>query len=250
MTASRFIIETVRKMGVDVVFGLPGVHALGLWNALRETGTRYIGFRHEQAAAHAADGYGRATGKPGVVLLSTGPGALNALSALAEAYVSSSPVLAISSAIPSSLVGRGRGFLHEAKDLGGAFATVTRFTGRASSVDEIPDLLREALVSTIGGRPGPALVEIPVDFLDAPLDAAPEVPSHTPLAPRKELIDEAALLLGLAARPAIWAGGGVLRAGPAKNYARWPSSSARPSSPLLWGRARSTSLILSRQARW
>jgi acetolactate synthase-1/2/3 large subunit len=213
VTASAFVIRALEEAGITAAFGLPGVHALGLWNALSESGIRYVGFRHEQAAAHAADGYGRATGMPGVVLLSTGPGALNALSALAEAYVSSSPVLAISSAIPSSLVGRGKGFLHEGKDLAPAFSAVTAFHGRAASVDEIPGLLKDALGATTHGRPRPALIEIPVDLLDQDLDANPALSAQRPPDMRlAEGIDEAASLLSLAARPVIWAGGGVLTA--------------------------------------
>lgn len=210
-TASRFIVESLYATGIHAVFGLPGVHALGLWDAVRQSQMRYVGFRHEQAAAHAADGYGRLTGKPGVVLLSTGPGALNALSALAEAYVSSSPVLAITSAIPSRLAGQGKGFLHEAKDLGPAFAAVTRFAERAATVDAIPALLQRALDAATGSRPGPALIEIPVDFLDQPLRAEPVSATHIEIAPQDSEIEEAAMLASLAARPLIWAGGGVLR---------------------------------------
>lgn len=219
MTASLYIIQALREAGIDVIFGLPGVHALSLWNALKESGVRYVGFRHEQAAAHAADGYGRATGRPGVVLLSTGPGALNALSALAEAYVSSSPVLAITSAIPSSLVGLSKGFLHEAKDLTPAFETVTRFCRRATTCEEIPGILKQALEAAIGGRPGPALIEIPVDLLDQDLERKPDgVVSLEPPADESG-IEEAASLLALAARPVIWAGGGVLRGRASKELA-------------------------------
>lgn len=210
-TVSDFIVRVLKETGVDAVFGLPGVHALGLWNALTDSGLRYVGFRHEQAAAHAADGYGRATGRPGVVLLSTGPGALNAASALGEAMVSSSPVLALASAIPSNLIGKGRGYLHEAKDLLPAFESVTRFSGRATSSDEVPALLTRALEAVLGGRPGPAMVEIPVDLLDASLEASADIPLPDRLPPDEGQIDEALGVLRLAARPVIWAGGGVLR---------------------------------------
>lgn len=174
---------------------------------------RYYGFRHEQAAAHAADGYGRATGKPGVVLLSTGPGALNALSALGEAYASSSPVLAISSHIPSNLVGKGKGYLHESKDLGPAFSSVSAYHARADSAGDIPRLLTEALAACVGGRPRPAFLEIPTDFLDVELEADPVKLSLNPADPDDGQIDHAVFLLGLSARPVVWAGGGVLRSG-------------------------------------
>lgn len=213
VSASLAIIKALQARGIDVVFGLPGVHALGLWNALADSGMRYIGFRHEQAAAHAADGYGRATSKPGVVFLSTGPGSLNALSALAEAYVSSSPVLAICSAIPSHLVGRGKGFLHEAKDLGPAFESVARFYGRAARAEEIPALVIKALDAATGARPGPVVIEIPVDLLDQELEVSKIALETHPKSVDASVIEEAAMLASLAARPVIWAGGGVLRAG-------------------------------------
>lgn len=219
MTVSEYLTRSLQACGIDTVFGLPGVHALGMWNALRSSDLRYIGFRHEQAAAHAADGYGRATGKPGVVLLSTGPGALNALSALGEAYVSSSPVLAIASQIPTNYLGKQKGFLHESKDLLPAYDAVTRFCGRASGPQDVPGLLQAALRASFGGRPGPTLIEIPADLFDADLDGEPVVLEMQRLAPDESQIDEAASLLGLAARPLIWAGGGVIRSDASKELA-------------------------------
>lgn len=212
MKVSNFVVESLRSSGIDTVFGLPGVHALGLWDALSASDVRYVGFRHEQAAAHAADGYGRDTGKPGPVFLSTGPGALNALSALAEAFVSSSPVIAIASNIASPFVGKAKGALHEATDLLPAFQTVTRFAGRALKKDEVPDLVRTSLSSAFGPRPGPTYIEIPADVLDEELDADPVIASATMVDAPLDAIKEAAFLLGMAARPIIWAGGGVLRA--------------------------------------
>jgi acetolactate synthase-1/2/3 large subunit len=215
-TAAQFVIESVKRAGIDVVFGLPGVHALGLFNAVEKSSLRYVGLRHEQAAAHAADGYGRATGKPGVVLLSTGPGALNSLSAIGEAYVSSSPVLALTSAIPTYLQNESKGFLHETKDLAPAFASVTSFSGRARTVDEIPGLLENAFATCFATRHGTALVELPLDLIDARLESEPiqVKPPQPPLgADETEKLQEAAKLLGMASRPAIWAGGGVIRSG-------------------------------------
>lgn len=211
MNAARFIVETIRLWGTDVAFGLPGVHALGLWKALEETGLRYVGLRHEHAAAHAADGYGRASGRPGVVFLSTGPGALNSLSALGEALVSSSPVLAIASGIPSKFSGRGKGYLHETNDLVPAYASVTRYSERVSSAQDLPKALDNALGEATAGRPGPALLEVCSDVFDLEVDAQPAAPSPRPHPPSSSDVQEAAGLLALAARPLIWAGGGVLR---------------------------------------
>ena len=212
MTApvAKQLFDTLRSIGVDTCFGLPGVHALGLWNAMSRTDIAYMGFRHEHAAAHAADGYGRATGKPGLVLSSTGPGALNMLSALAEARVSSSPVLAITSAIPTKYLHKQKGYLHETDDLMPAFRAVTRYAATVTSPDEFPRMLTEALDAAIGSRPGPALLEIPMDVIAADCDQV-AYSAPVPAAPTDDEVAQAALLLSLAARPVIWAGGGVLR---------------------------------------
>ncbi|MBW3589926.1 MAG: thiamine pyrophosphate-binding protein [Actinobacteria bacterium] len=213
MKISRFVVESLSASGTDAVFGLPGVHALGLWEALEDSPIRYFGFRHEQAAAHAADGYGRVTGKPGAIFLSTGPGALNSMSALGEALASSSPVVAIASNIPSSMVGKGKGALHEINDLLPAFETVTRYTGRIDSADQAAASLRDALSASLGPRPGPVYLEIPSDVLDEEISDDPVSVSPDPPGADPSSIEEAAKLLKLAARPVIWAGGGVLRSG-------------------------------------
>lgn len=213
MTVSEYILRTLECNGITNTFGLPGVHALSIWNALKDSSLRYVGFRHEQAAAHAADGAGRVTGRPGVVFLSTGPGELNALSALGEAYTCSSPVIAISSQIPSKYIGKGKGFLHESKDLINAAETVTRYAARTKTAEEVPEILSRAIEASTSGRQGPAFLEIPMDLFDAELDAVPEQVGSQAQAPLDALIEEASLLLSLAARPVIWAGGGVVRSG-------------------------------------
>src|SRR6476620_7353108 len=114
-TGAKLIVSDVEHAGVSVCFGLPGVHNLALWAALRDSAIRLIGVRHEQAAAYAADGYARATGKLGVALTTTGPGAANTLGAVGEAWASRSPVLVIATDLPSGLRREGayRGILHE-----------------------------------------------------------------------------------------------------------------------------------------
>ncbi|HVE76088.1 MAG TPA: thiamine pyrophosphate-binding protein, partial [Actinomycetota bacterium] len=214
------IIRGLQAAGVDTVFGLPGVHALGLWKALETSGMRYLGFRHEQAAAHAADGYARASRKPAALFLSTGPGALNSLSALGEAYVSSSPVIAISSAIPSKYFGKGKGYLHEAKDLGPAFAAVTKASVRVLNASELIQGLTHVLREAIGGRRRPVFLEVAADVFDADGEGDVDLSAETPRSVRQDEIDQAALLLRLAARPVIWAGGGVLASGASEALTR------------------------------
>src|SRR6476646_10734417 len=117
-TGADVLVAALEAAGVEVVFGLPGVHNLAAWEALRESRIRLVGVRHEQAAAYAADGYARSTGKLGVALVTTGPGAANTLGAVGEAWASRSPVLVVATDIPSTLrrPGQYRGVLHEATD--------------------------------------------------------------------------------------------------------------------------------------
>src|ERR671932_93866 len=114
-TGAELITRALEEAGVEVCFGLPGVHNLALWDAVRKSSIRLVGVRHEQAAAYAADGYARATGRVGVALTTTGPGAANTLGAVGEAWASRSPVLVIATDIPSALRRKGeyRGVLHE-----------------------------------------------------------------------------------------------------------------------------------------
>jgi acetolactate synthase-1/2/3 large subunit len=212
-TVARYIVDSLRLAGTGTVFGVPGIHNLGLWAALEQGGVKVVGCRTEQAAAHAADGYGRSGVGPGAVFLSSGPGALGALAALGEATVSSSPVVAVASTIPSHLVGKGKGHLHEAKDPLPAFESVTRFAARVAKASDVPDLLARVIAASVSGRPGAALLEVPVDLLDAELDAVPEAAAAERPGPPGPVVAEAATLLRLAARPVIWAGGGVHRSG-------------------------------------
>src|SRR3954463_3489349 len=121
MTGAEVLVASLEDAGVRVVFGLPGVHNLAAWEALRSSSIRLVGVRHEQAAAYAADGYARATGEVGVALVTTGPGAANTLAATGEAWASRSPVVVVATDIPSTLrrPGQHRGVLHECTDQAG-----------------------------------------------------------------------------------------------------------------------------------
>ena len=212
----QLVAQTLEALGTEVAFGVPGVHALAIWEGLRSTEIRAVGTRTELCAGFAADGYARSSGRPGVVLLSTGPGALNSLTAVMEAASSHVPLVLISSQIPSDLLGRGRGYLHELPDQLGAFATLVKGAWRATSIESVPGLLQRAFERALTPPSGPVFVEIPVDLLTGDADqvsptavAEPSVPR--PTAPRSHLL-AAAELLTQARSPVIWAGGGVIRA--------------------------------------
>ncbi|KUO13747.1 thiamine pyrophosphate-binding protein [Streptomyces sp. DSM 15324] len=210
------VVETLAALGATTVFGLPGQHALGVFDALRRSSLRYVGLRVENNAGFAADGYGRITGEAAPLLLSTGPGALTSLAALHEAASASAPVLAISSQIPTAGLGGGRhGYLHELPDQSASFRGVVKSVHTVRSASQIPSAVAAAWTSALTAPHGPVWVEIPQDVLLAPtsipvvtgVDAFPE-----DLPPRPELTAVAADLLARATRPAIIAGGGVVRA--------------------------------------
>lgn len=212
------VVETLTALGADTVFGEPGQHALGLFDALRRSDLRYVGNRTEPAAAFAADGHARTTGRVTPLIVSTGPGALLTLAGLHEAISSSSPVLGISSQIPSDgLGGRRRGYLHELPDQQASFRDVVKSVHVVRTSAQIPAALAEAWRIASTAPTGPVWVEIPQDVLAGPtvqppvctvVDAEPRT-----LRPQAELVAEAAKLLNAAERPMILAGGGVVRAG-------------------------------------
>ncbi|WP_371660139.1 thiamine pyrophosphate-binding protein [Streptomyces sp. NBC_00280] len=209
------VVETLAGLGTTTVFGLPGQHALGMFDALRRSDLRYIGLRVENNAGFAADAYGRVTGEAAPLLLSTGPGALTSLAALQEAAAASAPVLAISSQVPTAGLGGGRhGYLHELPDQQASFRGVVKSVHTVRTQSQIPSAIADAWKSALTAPHGPVWVEIPQDVLmaETPIpvvtggDAFPEE-----LLPRPELTALAAHLLSNAERPAIIAGGGVVR---------------------------------------
>jgi acetolactate synthase I/II/III large subunit len=209
----HLVVETLQALGAEVAFGVPGVHALAIWEALRTSPIAVYGTRTELCAGFAADGYARATGRPAPLLLSTGPGALNSLTAVMEAASSHVPVVAISSQIPSDLLGRGRGYLHELPDQLASFAPLVKQATRASSAEAIPGVLARAWQVALTPPSGPVFVEIPVDLLTGPVDAPAPRPVDSTVARVGADVTAAAAELEAAQRPVIWAGAGVIRSG-------------------------------------
>jgi acetolactate synthase-1/2/3 large subunit len=215
-TGGVLVAESLEAAGADVAFGVPGIHALAIWEGLRTSPVRAVGLRTELSAGFAADGYARTSGRPAPLLLSTGPGALISLAALMEAASAHVPVVAIASQIPRDLIGAGRGFLHELRDQKASFEPVVKWAARVETAGDIPRLVAEAWRRALTAPSGPVFLEIPVDVLTADTD----VPAVTDLditvptlpLPASADLDEAAALLTKAERPVVWAGSGVLRA--------------------------------------
>lgn len=215
LTAGEGIAQVLVANDLTTGFGIPGIHNLGLYDALAaEPRIRHFVVRHEQGAGFAADGFSRVSGKPGLAITTTGPGAFNALTAISEAYLDSSPVLLLAGQIDSDYIGRDWGILHEHLDQAEVFQQVTKFQGRPRTADDLPATVSAAIRSMLSDRTRPAYVELPTDLLVAPLSGPPDA---TPVAPPRPGPDpaevaEVARLLSEAKHPLIIAGTGVIRA--------------------------------------
>lgn len=210
------VVETLKAAGVDTVFGIISVHNIPIYDAIaRQGGITPVMVRHEQGAVGMADGYARATGRLGVAITSTGPGAANGMGAMLEAYTANSPVLMITGNIEQPYLGKGKGFLHEAKDQLAMLHTATKWAAQAPNTEEIPNILAEGIRQALSGRRRPTALEIPIDLqyfegeASIPSDFAPRAAPQ----PNGEAIRMAAQMLAGARRPLIWAGGGAHASG-------------------------------------
>ena len=214
VTGARAAIAALEANGVDTVFGIPGVHTLALYDALRASSIRHVLGRHEQGVGFMADGYARASGKPGVALVITGPGVTNILTATGQAYTDSSPVFVLSSNVKRAHLDAMRGNLHDLKDQLGVMAAVTQWNTRVMHPDDAFAAVCEGFRRMETGRSLPVHVEIPIDVLEEP---APAVHASFPSAlrpdPEASLIREAAERLASANRVAMFCGGGAVSSG-------------------------------------
>jgi thiamine pyrophosphate-dependent acetolactate synthase large subunit-like protein len=229
LTGARAAVAALEDAGVSVAFGLPGVHNLALWRELNGSPIRLVGVRHEQTAAYAADGYARASGRLGVALTTTGPGAANTLAAAGEAWASRQPIVVIATDIPSTARRHGvwRGVLHEATDQAAMFMPVVKEAIRVHSADEIGDAVAGAARSALEPPARPVYVEIPTDLLDGEADTS-RLRGSDPLSrgdsdfarPHPAQFERALEIVDRARRPLIWAGGGALQSGAGEAVAR------------------------------
>ena len=216
ITGGRAVVESLKLQGTDLLFGIISIHNIDLLDTLYDAqgSIKYIGGRTEQGCGHMADGYARASGRPGVFLTSTGPGAANAMGSMGEAYHSSSPVLEITTNVPKELVNRRRGFTHEPKNQLEMFRSVTDWNALITEVESIPDHIDQAFRRFKTRRPRPIELEIPTDLFlqEADFEMGPpemvEPPQGDPA-----MIEKAAEALGKAKRPLIYAGEEVIRCG-------------------------------------
>jgi 5-guanidino-2-oxopentanoate decarboxylase len=211
---SHTLVQALMRQECDTVFGIPGVGTLSVYDSFCDfPDLRHIETRHEQGAVFMADGYARASGRPGVAINSGGPGALNTLTAMATAYNDSVPILHIVSENPPGLRGQARGYFHDIRDQFAMFRPVTGFAVQVELASEIPMAVRAATHALLNRRARPALVEISSDALESWSEAEllPQV-RREPRHPDPDTLRRAASILAGAQRPVIWAGAGVASA--------------------------------------
>jgi acetolactate synthase-1/2/3 large subunit len=216
MKASRVILEALKREGVDTVFGFPGGVLLPLYDALYDFDINHILVRHEQGAGHAADGYARASGKVGVCIATSGPGATNLVTPIANAYMDSVPVVAITGQVSRHLIGLDS---FQEADVTGITLPIVKHSYLVKKAADLPRIIREAFYIAGTGRPGPVVIDIPVDVTKEDMEFDPAVrpemdlPGYKPTVKgHPKQVREAARVIAAAERPIIYAGGGVITA--------------------------------------
>jgi acetolactate synthase-1/2/3 large subunit len=208
------LVRSLEALGVEVAFGIPGGAILPAYDPLYDSKVRHILVRHEQGAGHAATGYAQATGKVGVCIATSGPGATNLVTPIADAYMDSVPIVAITGQVPRPSIGTDA---FQEADIQGITLPITKHNFLVQTAEEIPQILAEAFHLAATGRPGPVLVDIPKDVLQAQTTFSwpptLDLPGYRPtLHPHGKQIREAARLIAGAKRPVLYVGGGVLKA--------------------------------------
>ncbi len=215
LTGAQSLVRSLECVGAEVVFGIPGGAILPAYDPLFDSvKVRHILVRHEQGGGHAAEGYAQATGRVGVCMATSGPGATNLVTPIADAYMDSVPLVAITGQVPSAAIGTDA---FQEADIVGITMPITKHNFLVQSVDDIPRTIAEAFHLASTGRPGPVLVDIPKDILQATGDfvwpPTLDLPGYHPTTkPHAKQIKEAAKLIAAATRPVLYVGGGVLKA--------------------------------------
>jgi acetolactate synthase-1/2/3 large subunit len=238
LTGAQSLMRSLEQEGVDVVFGIPGGAILPAYDPLIDSSIRHVLMRHEQGAGHAAEGYAHATGRPGVCMATSGPGGCNLVTALADAYMDSIPVVAITGQVPTAVVGNDA--FQEAYITGIAMP-ITKHSWMVTDPADIPRVIREAFHIASTGRPGPVLVDLPKDVLIKEADFVwPEeidLPGYKPTTKGNvKQVREAVKLIMAAERPVIYAGGGIIRADASVELRKLAETGRLPVTTTLMGR--------------
>ncbi len=215
LTGAQALIKSLEMQGVETIFGLPGGAILPVYDPLLDSPIRHILVRHEQGAGHAAEGYAQATGRPGVAMVTSGPAATNIVTAIADAYVDSIPIVVITGQVATSSIGSDA---FQETDTTGITMSVTKHNWLVTSASEIPRVVAEAFHVATSGRPGPVLIDFPKDVANQVMEwywpKRLDLPGYQPTTKgHPKMIEQAAAIIAGAERPVIYAGGGVMRAG-------------------------------------
>jgi acetolactate synthase I/II/III large subunit len=218
LTGAQALVRSLEQQGVEVVFGLPGGTILPTYDPLLSSSLRHVLVRHEQGAGHAAEGYAWATGRPGVCMATSGPGATNLVTALSDAYMDSVPMVAITGQVGSSLIGTDA---FQEADITGITLPITKHNELVTDVERIPAAVAEAFHIATTGRPGPVLIDVPKDIqqatgpwrlADGEWPPSMDLPGYRlPGPPDQAAIEAAAALIVRARRPVLYVGGGVVK---------------------------------------
>lgn len=238
-TGARTLIEALQREGVDTIFGYPGGVVLPIYDELYDSSIRHILVRHEQAAAHAADGYARASGRVGVCLATSGPGACNLVTGIATAYMDSIPIVALTGQVPTALLGNDA---FQESDITGITMPITKHNYLVKNAADIDRVVKEAFYIAGTGRPGPVLIDLPKDVTMGEVDEASSPPPAISLRgyqPTYEghvrQIDKALDLIAEAERPLVYAGGGVILSGASAELREFIETAAIPVTTTLMG---------------
>lgn len=240
LNGAQILLRSLKEEGVDTIFGFPGGAVIDIFDAIARdfpNDFKFILVRHEQAAVHAADGYARATGKPGICLVTSGPGGTNTVTGLATAYMDSIPVIVFTGQVPTPLIGNDA---FQEADIVGITRPCTKHNYLVSGVEELARTVREAFIISSTGRPGPVLVDLPKDVVQAKTEfvypRAVELPTYKPTVKAHiPSIKRAADLIAEAQRPVIYAGGGVITAGAHEELRTLAEMTACPVTMTLMG---------------
>ncbi len=208
MKGSEALLEALRDRGVEVVFGYPGGAIMPLYDALLGSGIRHVLVRHEQAAAFAADGYARVSGRPGVCIATSGPGATNLVTGIANAFLDSVPMVAITGQVSTPVMGTDA---FQEVDIFGITLPIVKHSYVVRNIGELPRIVHEAWDIAAGGRPGPVLIDLPKDVAAGEAHGAARIagPRRAPARAEEALLTRAAAMIAAAERPVIYAGGGI-----------------------------------------
>src|SRR3990167_4030602 len=237
MSGAQIVVEAFTKEGVEFVFGLPGGACLPLFDALYDAKFKVILVRHEQGAVHMAEGYARSTGRPGVVVVTSGPGATNTVTGLADAYMDSIPLVVVTGQVKTFLIGNDA---FQEADVTGITRPVTKHNYLVKNIADLPRVLKEAFYIATHGRPGPVLIDFPSDVSLAQFDFEyPETVNIRGFKPTVHghpgQIKKAAKLVEESKRPVVYAGGGVIIAGAANELIEFIEKTKAPCTNTLMG---------------